>query len=310
MASLANLQKRYDRSLENADYYAAEQACRMMHHRLTQNKNKTDQDMDKALSILLNGSETLLTKKQAQAGTALGLLAMKHAVQHKVPVKEEMVSSALKIAELFDTSEENSDEVLREKLRFLKAALEWSAHKDCGGFENGHASLNAATAHCAAEAADFDLAQKLFVRSDDPEGCGNFLFTYAIQETLPSEHGLVLTRTIARYLLTDNIKDAIIVRKTFSELAGWGSVEEGGDADNIPPLGNFCEILVRLCQLERTASPLFETVCKAYEGELSRDENVSTMVKNIGLMYFDIKPPQPTGMAGMMNSMLRGLMGN
>lgn len=76
MASLTSLQKRYERCIENDDFYGAEQACRMMHHRLTQSKSATPEDIERARNILQTASVTLLQKNQIQAGAALGLLVV------------------------------------------------------------------------------------------------------------------------------------------------------------------------------------------------------------------------------------------
>ncbi|KAI0567341.1 hypothetical protein FGB62_3g248 [Gracilaria domingensis] len=309
MASLKSLQKRYNRSLENEDYYGAEQACMMMHHRLTQGKNQSPGDIEKALTILLDASVTLLSKKQAQAGSALGLAAVRHYVEYKTKVTDESVDALRKIADAFDPTAGNDIEVRREKLRFLKAALAWSGREDCSGFTNGHATLNALTARAAAEAENYELSQQLYIYSDAPEESATFLYKYASDHTNVDEHGLALTRVIVRYLGSENLKDARVVREKFAQLAGWTSIEAGGDGTNNPPLGNFCELLLKMCQLERSAAPLYQKICQVYKAELSRDESLPPILTKLGTKYFGIQPPQPSGMAGMMSSMLRGMMG-
>lgn len=316
MASLASLQKRYERSLKNKDYYGAEQACRMMHHRLTQNKSATQEDVTRAFGVLQTGAVTLLEKQQVQAGTALGLLAVKHAEDHRVRVSPASVASFKKIAESYGAAPEGDNnpirEFKREKLRFAKAVVAWSARQDCGGFKNGHAGLNAIAARAASDAEDFELAQRLFINSDDPDTFAGFLHEYAECKTLSSEKALVLTRALLKYLVAENVKDAVIVRSEFARLAGWKSVESRESPEitstHAPPLGNFCELLVKLCQLEPAAAPLYTKVLSVYEPELKRDESIAPMLTTIGSKYFGIQPPQPAGLGGMMGSMLRGLM--
>lgn len=310
MASLKRLQTRYDRAIASKDYYSAEQTCRMMHHRLTNSTSNTptQQSLDEAGDIVYNGSKTLLEHQQPQAGGGLALLTIKHLVQHKTDVSATMVDKLAVLAKLFDKCEGNDDEVKREKLRVIKAAIAWSSREDCGGFQNGHVQLNRLGAYAAAECEQFDLAQQLFIRSDDAEGAGNLIYDYATQHTLKSEHGLVLTRAILRYLLSENIKDANAVRRKFYQRAGWKSVSEEGNGEGVAELGNFCELVIKICQMEKRAAPLYERVCKSYEGEVKRDEELAMMLQKIGLMYFDVRPKQQ-GMGGMMN-MLQGLMGN
>lgn len=316
MASLNSLQKRFDRSIKNDDFYGAEQACRMMHHRLTQSKSPTPEDIDRAREILRSASVTLLKKHQTQAGAALGLLLIKHSEDHKNPVSHGNVTAILEIANAFslppDADKSTSQELKREKLRFVKAAIAWSAREDCQGFRNGHAGLNSLGGIAAADAGDFELAQRLFVYSDSPEEFANFLHDYTEKHTLKSEKALALTRAVLKYLASENIKDAVVLRTTFSRLKGWQSVEDPESSSSgqteAPPLANFCELVIKLCQLQPSAAPLYTKIASVYQPELRRDESIPPMITSIGTQYFGIQPPAPTGLGGMMNSMLRGLM--
>lgn len=287
----------------------------MIHHRLTQPKSATAADYDRAYQILVDATKTLLIRHQTQAGADLALLAVKHNEDHKIAVSPSVVSTLIEIADAFKLPSNADataiDELKREKLRFLKAAVSWSSRKDCNGFQNGHPRLNTLAARASADTDDFELAQRLFICSDSPEAFATALFQYANQKTLPSEQALVLTRAILKYLVTENIKDAVTLRKEFVRLQGWPSVESENVtaiANNAPPLANFCELLICLCQLEASAAPLYKSVISTYEPELKRDESFSPLLTKIGTIYFGIQPPAPTGLGGMMNSMLRGLM--
>lgn len=319
MASLKSLQKRYDRCLKDDDFYGAEQACRMMHHRLTQSKSASQEDLDRSFEILLNGAVTLLQNHQVQAGTALALLAMKHCEDYKVPVTDLSIKGIKAILQSFGAAPAGDDtakrEFKREKLRFLKAAVAWSSRKACSGYQNGHAELNTLAAKAACETEDFELAERLFVNSDDPKGFATFLHHYAEHQVLPSEKALVLTRAVLKYLVTENLKDAVTLRAEFARISGWKSIEANtgasdasGTATDAPPLGHFCELLLKLCQLEAAAAPLYTKVVESYNAELKRDEAIPPMLATLGAKYFGIQPPQPSGLGGMMNSMLRGLM--
>lgn len=317
MASLTSLQKRFDRAVKQDDFYGAEQACRMMHHRLMQSKDAGPEEIERARKMLHSASITLLQKHQIQAGAALGLLLLKHSEDYRISVSEESVAAIREIAESFDlpndANESTVHELNREKLRFLRAAVSWSAREDCSGFKNGHAGLNSLAADAAVRASEFDLAQRLFVHSDNPEAFAAFLHEYTETHTLRSETGLVLTNAILKYLVSDNVQDAIVLRTSFARLKGWKSVEAaiGSESDQSvdpPVLGNFCELIIKLCQMESAAAPLFTKVISTYEPELKRDESIPSMITIVGTKYLGIQPAPPAGLGGMMNSMLRGLM--
>lgn len=309
MASLKGLQKRYDRCLQDDDYYGAEQACRMMHHRLTQSKEPSSEQLNQALEILLNASRTLLSKGQIQAGTALALLITKHYVDHQVPVDTEHVDQLLSLEKAYGATT-LTDEGKRELLRFLKSSLAWSTKESLAGFRYGHPRINTSTAHAAAQVGDYENAQRFFLRSDDPDGAAEALFKYAKEETLSSEVPLVLTRVVLAYLVAENIKDAKTFRTKFAQLARWPSVADGqsSTSSSTPPLANFCELLIKICQLDSSAAGLYKKACNSYEPELCRDEKFAKQLSKIGQIYFGIQPSQPSGLAGMMGSMLRGMM--
>lgn len=309
MASLKSLQKRYDRSLASDDFYGAEQACRMMHHRLTQGKNSTDSDKQQAYDILLSGSKTLLDKEQPHAGAALGLLLVKHCVDYKVAVSDSSISQLTSISDAFGTPD---DEGERERLRFLKAALAWSSTKGgsiLGATVHGHAKLNTLVGHSAAKVGDHTLSQRCFIHSDDPIGFAKVLHSFASENALPGESALVLTRSILRYLLSENLGDAIVLRTQFAKLSQWPDVESPSQGSSKPPpLAHFCELLLKIVRLDASAASLYKRMCDAYNSQLSRDPSFANQLSQIGQMYFNIQPPQPSGLAGMMGTMLRGMM--
>lgn len=284
----------------------------MMHHRLTQAKSATKQDIQKALDVLVNGSKTLLERSQVQSGAALALLVTKHFVDHKLLVSDETIHTLANLSAAFESSNKAlSSEGKRERLRFLKAAVSWSTRQDASGLPHGHPRLNSLAAHAAAQAGDHSLSQSYFISSDDPTGAAETLFAYASEEILPSERPLALTRVILSYLQTQNIADANTMRKRFAKLSNWPSVsEQPTPASVTPPLANFCELLLLICQRDASAAKLFQRICDAYQPHLQRDPAFRQQLVKIGQMYFNIQPPQPAGLAGMMGTMLRGMMNN
>lgn len=315
MASLTNLEKRYNRSINANDFYGAEQAIRMMHHRLTKPKSPGEVDLARASSILVDAAKTLLRKHQIQAGTALAILAVKHNEDHKVTACPANISTMVSIADAYELPA-NADastvaEFRREKLRFARAAVAWSARKECLGTQNGTPSLNTIVALAAVDANDFGLAERHFICSDSPKSFANAMYAYSLQRTLPSEKALLLTRAVLKYLVSENIKDAVTLRSTYCSLHGWPSADgeqAPASTSKAPPLANFCELIIKLGQLESSAAPLFESVVASYDPELKRDDTLAPLLQKIGARYFGIQPPMPTGLGGMMNTMLKGLM--
>ncbi len=313
MASAASLEKRYARCVRESDFYGAEQACRMLHHRLTSKPTATDEEKKKALDALFSGTEWLLSNAQAQAGCALGLLVLKHCVTHTVQVEPDVVTKLLGLASAFQLPEDNKEaaaEIERERLRYLRAAVAWSAREDCGGTTHGAPSLNAAAAKSAAALGENRAAQTFFVRSDDPVGFAQFLHEWANGPALPSERGLLLARGVLLYLNSDNLADANALKAEFFRLEDWPTNPAlAKPGPNAPvPLANFVELLCKLCELEERAAPLFEKMSATYMPHLKKDPALEALLAVVGQKYFKIRQPQIGGLGGMMSSMIRGLM--
>jgi len=316
MASAASLEKRYKRNVAELDFYGAEQACRMLHHRLTSKATATDADKSKALEALFSGTEWLLSNSQAQAGCALGLLALKHCVTHTVKVDSTVIGKMISLAAAFKLpedkkkEEEAAMEIERERLRFLRAAVAWSAREDCDGTVYGAPSLNAAAAKSAASLGDNRAAQTFFVRSDDPVGFAQFLHNWANTSALPSEKGLLFARGVLLYLNSDNLADANALKAEFFRLQDWPTNPAlAKPGPNAPiPLANFTEILCKICEVEERAAPLFEKISATYMPHLKKDPALEVLLGAVGLKYFKIRQPQMGGIGGMMSSMIRGLM--
>lgn len=313
MASAASLEKRYARCVREADFYGAEQACRMLHHRLTSKATATDAEKQKALDVLFSGAEWLLSNEQAQAGCALGLLTVKHCVTHTVQATEDVVAKLLALAAAFKLPADGGDagiEIERERLRYLKAAVAWSARDDCGGSMHGAPSLNADAARSAAALGDRAAAQRYFIRSDDPVGYAALLHNWADSEALPSERGLLLARGVLLYLTADNLADANALKAEFFRLQDWPAnpaLAKPGPTAPVP-LANFVELLCKICELEERAAPLFEKITATYTQHLKKDPALEPLLHAVGTKYFKVRAPQVGGLGGMMSSMIRGLM--
>lgn len=313
MASAASLEKRYARCVKEEDFYGAEQACRMLHHRLTSKKEAKAEEKQKALEALFTGAEWLLAHDQAQAGCALGLLAVKHCVTHLVTATSVVVGKHLALAAAFRVPEKGgtaADEIERERLRFLKAAVAWSSRADCAGTTHGDASLNGAAAVSAAALKENGAAQTFFVRSDNPEGYARFLHAWADGPALPGERGLLLARGVLLYLSAENLADANRLKAEFFKLQDWPtnpSLAKPGPTAPVP-LANFVELLCKICELEERAAPLFEKISGTYIPHLKADPALEPLLAAVAQRYFKIRTAPAGGFGGMMSSMIRGLM--
>lgn len=313
MASAASLEKRYARCVADIDFYGAQQACRMLHHRLTSKASATDAEKQKALDALFSGTQWLLDNEEAQAGCDLGLLAIKHCVTHTVQVGSTVVTKILSLANAFKLPKGNNqacEEIERERLRYLKAAVAWSAREDCRGTTHGAPSLNAAAAKSAAALGQNRAAQSFFVRSDDPVGFASFLHEWANGPALPSERGLLLVRGVLLYLTSDNLADANALKAEFFRLQDWPTNPAlAKPGPNAPvPLANFVELLCKLCELEERAAPLYEKMMATYLPHLKKDPALEALLAAVGQKYFKIRQPQIGGLGGMMSSMIRGML--
>jgi len=110
-----------------------------------------------------------------------------------------------------------------------------------------------------------------------------------------SEADLFLARAILGLLVLRNMRDANAV---------YSEVTKGVAA--LTPMHNFLRFL--LLVLERDAAPLFQDLRKRYAPTIDRDGGLNMFLDAIGESYYKIKPTQ-NGFAGMMQDMMKGLMG-
>jgi Golgi to ER traffic protein 4 len=299
MASIKVLEKRLHRGVDDSDYYVAEQACRTLYHRLLQAG-----EGDRAREVVSSTATKLLTARQVQAGTALALLLVKHLTDAGEPVS---AHKAL-VASLCDAcaSPDDTDEARREQLRLVKAAIKWSASPSIpGSMQHGDPAFNARAAKVALSLDDFATSQAFFVRSDAPVEFAAMLHEWATVSGVPFERGLLISRAILLYLNSDNMADANVLRTEFARLSGFGS-------NNVatPVLANFAELLLKACMLGERAQILFKRLRSVYGPALAADNELDHMLDEIAMRYFNVQPPQASGMAGMMQSMMRGMMTN
>jgi Golgi to ER traffic protein 4 len=314
MGSVKVLENRLRRGLEEGDYYVAEQSCSTLYHRLTQARNHATgpENLERALGIVLNGATELLSRKQVQAGTSLGLLAIKHHCDHSLPASPANIARIAALCDAYVFDEESQQTIVesrKEQLRLVRAAIKWTQLPACSGWQHGHPDLNARAGRIARAIGDYPAAQKFFIRSDAPKDFAAALDDWIMVMGIPSERDILLARAVLAYLVEDNIGDASTLRIEFAQLSGWPTNVRPGDIKAVPPLGNFCELLIQACQIGERAQALFNRIRTVYEPALQVDPELSENLTVVGTKYFGIRPQAAGGMAGMMQSMLRGMMG-
>jgi golgi to ER traffic protein 4 len=315
MGSVKVLENRLKRGLAEGDYYVAEQSCSTLYHRLTQARNRASSpdDFERALGIILSGATELLSRKQVQAGTSLGLLAIKHHSDHSLPANPSNVARVAALCDAYVFDEEAHPGIIlegrKEQLRLVKAAIKWTQSPACSGCQHGDPGLNARAGRLACGTGDFPAAQHYFVRSDAPKDFATALDDWVRSNSIPSERDILLARSVLSYLVEDNIGDASLLRMEFARLSGWPPNVRPGDIKAVPPLGNFSELLIQACQIGERAQALFHRIRTVYEPALKVDPELLKMVSEVGTRYFGIRAPSTGGMAGMMQSMLRGMIG-
>ncbi len=105
---------------------------------------------------------------------------------------------------------------------------------------------------------DYEVAQRHYLRSNDPEGFSAMLCQWG-DEVYPSEKDLLITRAVLMYLCLQNLKDANIIYSLFKNR--YPTLDT--------PLFNYTRFL--LLTLERDALPLFDLLRNTYQKSLQRD---------------------------------------
>eukprot|EP00180_Rhodochaete_pulchella_P000363 Plantae.Rhodophyta-Rhodochaete_pulchella.ctg1256.p1 GENE.Plantae.Rhodophyta-Rhodochaete_pulchella.ctg1256~~Plantae.Rhodophyta-Rhodochaete_pulchella.ctg1256.p1 ORF type:complete len:299 (-),score=46.55 Plantae.Rhodophyta-Rhodochaete_pulchella.ctg1256:869-1765(-) len=290
----AGLQNRFQRSIEEGNYYDAEQACRTIYHRLSKSGKS-----DEALQALVHGALKMLGAKQVTSGTALGLLVTKHMMDPATakPFSPEpyiLVESISSAFPLHGSSDQETVEWTREHLQFVRSAIKWT--KASGGPVNGDERMNAQAGKLCFRLNDYAGSQKHYLTSNDPEGHAEMVLAWAETEGVRSEVDLFVMRTIFKYLVVGNLNDANVLLSAFLQKYGKG----------FSPLSNFAEMLLMTLEREN-AHPLFAKLQEVYAPSLNRDPTFMSYMSKVAAVFYNIQPPPSGGLlGGLMGEMMRG----
>eukprot|EP00172_Hildenbrandia_rubra_P001422 Plantae.Rhodophyta-Hildenbrandia_rubra.ctg1968.p1 GENE.Plantae.Rhodophyta-Hildenbrandia_rubra.ctg1968~~Plantae.Rhodophyta-Hildenbrandia_rubra.ctg1968.p1 ORF type:complete len:328 (-),score=72.04 Plantae.Rhodophyta-Hildenbrandia_rubra.ctg1968:706-1659(-) len=316
MGSISGLEKRFQRSIANGEYYVAEQTCRTLYHRLTHPKDASKLDLPNAFEQILIATFALLERGRPQEGTALALLAVKHLVDYKVAIERDVLDKMKMVSAKYEKDDgkrvvrndgSQKDEelkmMLKEKVRFLKAVVNWTKNDEIRGtVENGYEWFNGRLGECLGRLGEFKESMHVLIFSDEPEIMAEMLDRWVKEKGLKSERDLFLCRAVLLYLVSENLRDAHKMYRKFVALSGWRSSSEK------PPLANFCELLLQVVLYDKRAAKLYQKLLSTYKRSLDRDEKLSKLTTEVGQHYFSIQPPKPGGIFGMMGQMLGGMM--
>lgn len=313
MSSTKTLEKRLRKGLEDGDYYVAEQSCRTLYHRLTQSRGgkcPSASEMNTAFDTVMNCAMQLLSRRQYQAGTSLALLGVKHLLSNCIQVTCDAIRQVMAVIDsfVFDVvDDEIALAARKEQLRLLVSAINWSSSRNCVGSEYGHPALNARAGWVASIVGDYEAAQRYFVRSDAPLRFAEALDEQVKKERAEQTRDLLLAQGVLLYLHSGNMEDANTLRVEFARLSKWPANCRPSDAASAPPLANFCELLLKACQLGERAKPLFLRIRNVYEPALQADQRLTQLLDDIAARYFGVRPQQAPNVASMMRSMLSGM---
>jgi Golgi to ER traffic protein 4 len=309
MASIGSLEKRLERAFASGDYYAYEQACQTYFHRLA-TPTAPPESHEIAVSKTLAAAARLNAVETPTAAAALALLALRHLHDRKAAISQELLTLVRDVTAGFAPTETAvpgsavGDPARREQLRVARAGIRWTSSSGCrGATANGDVALNVTAGRAAAALGEYGDASRFYICGDNPKEHAAVLAAWCDAEGLASERDLFLTRCVLQYATSENLGDAGEVRVAFCERVGWAP--RGADT---PCLVSFCEMIVMACTLGDSGRALFEKILSVYQSALGADPAFGGMLQRIGQMYFGIQPPPPSGMAGMMQNMLRGMM--
>jgi hypothetical protein len=271
-------------SIEQGDYYGAQQMYKTLHFRYSSKKQYED-----LVKLLTQGSLMMLQHEQVNEGSELALLLVQHYKDHAVSPSTATLDPLIKI---FNSFPATTDSGLRRS--FVKATVIWSSN----ALNNNQGAVELHDLYAAYyQNVDKGLAEKHFLRGNSANVpiYVDMLVSWSAQG-MPSEIDLFLARAVLQYLCLSNIKDANALLKTFLDKKPVDT-----------PLVNFLRFVIEVVQHD--AYPLFQKLRTAYAASLQRDPNFSKYLDLIGKIYYNVEPQSNGGMGGLLSNMMRSFMG-
>lgn len=127
----------------------------------------------------------------------------------------------------------------------------------------------------------YPIANDFYLVSEDMEEYSSMLLDWASQG-YKSELDLFVVRAVLWLLVKKNLRDA-------NALFSCVRSKEADDREFLQlPLIHFCDFLLQT--VTRKAAPVFNLLLEKYAPELDRDPSLDRLLREIGTIYFDIRP--------------------
>jgi hypothetical protein len=280
--------ERLSASIDSGDLYQALQLFKTQHARA-----KKKGDLAQATELAFRGANLMLDKKEVNAGSELARDFIELLKAQSEFNYDKVLSELLILDGQFSKLE--GEEATRERKRFLKAAIDFTAEK--GPWVSGDPELHRVASLAALKEQDIMVATKHQLHAHRPEEYANLLVKWA-KLGPESERDLYLARAVLQLLCLENLRDANAVNKAFRA--------EFPDLDT--PLLRYIGYLLRT--LERDAYPLFQVLRQKYGPSIARGNTPTSSfdayLDKIASVFYGVAPPK-SGMASMMESLMKGL---
>jgi len=260
--------KKLEKSVQDGDYYQAQQMYKTLYSRYTLKKNYTALE-----EMLRKGAILMLEKSQANSGTELALLLIEHYRKIDAKVNKETIEPLLSIFYAYTPA-------FPQQLRtFIKSAINWSSNTSNNN--QGTPELHDAFAKFYDKEGCYGLAQTHYLRGTQAQAYGQMLVRWSALG-YDSEKDLFIARAVFQYLCLSRLDYAKIVLMEFQKEVKLNT-----------PLINFINFLLPI--IEQKAALLFDTLRQSYTPSIKRDDTSNKYLDMIGKIYFGIEPPQGHG---------------
>ncbi|KAH9251085.1 hypothetical protein BASA81_010984 [Batrachochytrium salamandrivorans] len=291
--------ERLAESIDSGDLYQALQLFKTQHARA-----KKRGDVAQATELALRGAKLFLERNQVNSGSELARDYIELVTNSSTDAAgkqqyDNSVTGLLEIDLQFAREENMStEEGLRERKRFLKLAIEYTAAK--GPWPQGEPELHLNFARMGLKEKNLLEATKHYVHANKVDEFSDVLVAWA--STGPeSERDLYLARGVLQLLCYENLGDANLLNVKFrKDCSGL----------EITPLLRFVDFLLRT--LERDAYPLFQVLRQKYAPSIARAQQPNApnpfdmYLDKIALVFYGVQPPK-SGMGNMMDMLMKGL---
>ena len=275
-------------SLDAGDTYSSLQLFKTQHARAKKRGDWAD-----ALGLAHGGAAAILQRGDAVAGAELAVDYINIAAT-KPPA--DLDERLVELDALFGKIPP-SDDVTRERKRFLSAAIEASSSVG-GAWAHGEPRLHKSAALMALKEGNYPVVARHMLVSDDSANAASFIVAWA-RRGPDSEVDLHLTRFLLQLLALGDLRGAQAFHAAF--------VAQFPQLDT--PLTHFCDMV--LVVVERHPLALLRHLRTKYARALDRagPDVFAQLLDDVEAAFYGVVHEDGKGGGGMMN-ILQSLMGN